>query len=218
MTANPTFFPFARTILSLCDFTGTWPSAYSSAGYDVRIIDIKKGLNVCLLPYTPCHGILAAPPCTDFSLSGAQYWKAKDKDGRTQQSLAVVDACLRIILTSDPSWWALENPPGRLEHYIGPPRFSFDPCDFGGWMLPGEKSHPSFPAQDAYTKRTHLWGRFNIPHKRSVDPIPNDQQQNNISLPKDADGKFLPWTSPETKTIRSITPLGFARAFAAANP
>jgi len=30
------------------------------------------------IPDKSVYGILAAPPCTDFSVSGAQYWKQKD--------------------------------------------------------------------------------------------------------------------------------------------
>jgi hypothetical protein len=85
-------------------------------------------------------------------------------------------------------------------------------------LEPGERSHASFPEQDAYTKKTYLWGRFNPPEKRPVKPISNDDQQNNISMPRDENGKILDWSSEEAKTIRSITPIGFARAFAASNP
>ena len=37
------------------------------------------------LPFDTVYGILAAPPCTDFAGSGAQYWKTKDEDGRTKE-------------------------------------------------------------------------------------------------------------------------------------
>jgi hypothetical protein len=69
------------------------------------------------------------------------------------EALSVVDACLRLVLTCNPAWWALENPVGTLPRWLGPPIFYFDPCDYG----------------DPYTKRTALWGRFNRP---TGDPVP----------------------------------------------
>lgn len=211
-------FVFARKIVSLCDFTGTWASPYLAAGYDVELVDVKHGKDARMVEYGEIHGILAAPPCTHFTVSGAQYWPEKDKDGRTLEAISIVDACVRLAAMTNPAWWVLENPIGRITRWLGPPRFAFDPCDFGGWMEDGERSHASYPERDAYTKKTYLWGNFRIPEMKPVKPIANDQQQNNISSPRDENGKLLPWNSDEAKTIRSITPLGFARAFAAANP
>lgn len=56
----------------------------------------------------PVHGILCAPDCNAFAGSGAQYWPAKDADGRTLEGLALVDACLRAVAIYRPYWWALE--------------------------------------------------------------------------------------------------------------
>ena len=61
------------TILSLCDFTGSWSRPYREAGYHVVQVDLQHGQDVRLLRRLaePVHGILAAPPCTHFSRSGA---------------------------------------------------------------------------------------------------------------------------------------------------
>lgn len=190
------------TILSLCDYTGNWAAPYREAGYSVRLVDAKHGDDVRSLPYIEggVHGILAAPPCTEFSGSGAQYWPEKDADGRTLAALSIVHACLALVAIYRPAWWALENPVGRLNRWIGPPTFTFDPCDFG----------------DAYTKRTHLWGRFVAPlplfigGHQSVEP---ERVCSQGSWLMKLGGK-----SERTKELRSATPMGFARAFFAANP
>jgi hypothetical protein len=187
-----------KSILSLFDYSGNWPSFYKEAGYDVYQIDVKHDLNILDITKDDLldnvYGILAAPPCTDFAGSGAQYWKAKDADGRTEASLALVDKTLEII-----SWypnlkfWALENPVGRLSSLrplLGKPWY-FQPHWYG----------------DAYTKKTGLWGNFNkdLP-KNEVKPDPN-------SWIMKLGGK-----SERTKELRSMTPLGFAKAFFIANP
>lgn len=206
----------SKVILSLCDYTGNWAKPYREAGYTVRCIDLKNGDDVRMIGYMPhandnrVHGILAAPPCTDFSVSGAQYWKAKDENGGTLSALALVDACLRAVAVYRPVWWALENPVGRLKNWLGPHTFAFDPCDFGGYMRPDERSCEISTPQDAYTKKTLLWGQFNIPVKMRVEPVRVCSQGSWIQT--------LGGKSERTKELRSATPIGFARAFFEANP
>lgn len=182
----------SRIIYDLCGGTGSWSKPYAdNEGYAVRIIDTNKGNDVRWLrkPNEAVHGVLAAPPCTHFSLSGAQYWPEKDADGRTLNDIAIMDACIRFIFAVNPDWWALENPTGRMRDFLGPPVYSFNPCDFG----------------DAYTKKTYLWGRFKRPKKSPVEPKKGSMMWR---LPP----------SKERAKLRSITPQGFANAFFEANP
>ena len=184
-----------RVIYSLCDFTGEWCKPYRDAGYDVYQIDLKLGQDARWLeiPKYPVYGVLAAPDCNCFSGSGAQYWPAKDADGRTLAGLELVSACTRFILATKPHFWVLENPIGRLQKWLGPPRMRFHPCDYG----------------DPYTKRTNLWGEFNIPEKNKVEPIRVNSQGSWV--------QSLGGKSEKTKELRSTTPAGFARAFFEAN-
>lgn len=177
------------TILSLFDHSGVWSQPYRDAGYDVLQYDIKHGRDVRLIENLgPVRGILAAPPCTEFSASGARWWAGKP-DALLVDALALVDAVFRLVWVHRPQWWALENPVGRLKRWLGPPRMYFNPCDFG----------------DPYTKKTGLWGEFNPPAKRPVEPVEGSKLHR---LPP----------SPERAELRSVTPPGFARAFFEANP
>jgi hypothetical protein len=164
-------------------------------------IDLKCGDDVRLLEHVgrPVYGILAAPPCTDFAGSGAQYWPTKDSDGRTLGSLAIVDACLRAVAIYQPTFWVLENPVGRLRRYLGPPSYIFHPSDFAGYGYEAER----------YTKKTLLWGRFNPPVKRPLEPLSTGTSTFIMRLGG---------SSERTKELRSVTPLGFAQAFFEANP
>lgn len=177
-----------KIILDLCAGTGAWSQPYTDAGYDVRLITLP-GADVRLYkPPKRVHGILAAPPCTHLSVSGARWWKSKGET-KLLEALAVVDACLRIITVTEPSWWCLENPVGRLTHYLGPPVATFNPCDYG----------------DPYTKRTCLWGDFTMPAKKPVPAVKGSKMH-------------LYPPSEERSRLRSVTPGGFARAFFEANP
>jgi hypothetical protein len=205
-------------ILDLCGGTGAWSEPYKRNGYTVFVIDLKSsyytdgeytvnipGLSVrTLRPPLKVHGILAAPPCTDFTSSGAQYWPIKDMDGRTTASLLIVHSCLDLIDVLKPDWWSLENPIGRLPKLcprLGKYKTTFDPCDYGGYLT---------PPGDAYTKRTCLWGNFNMPAPRRVEP---EKVCSEGSWLMKLGGK-----SDRTKTLRSTTPQGFAQAFYEANP
>lgn len=185
-----------KIILDLCGGTGSWSKPYSEdPNFEVRVIDPKaNGLDVRLFrhPEEEIYGVLAAPPCTDFSVSGAQYWESKGKV-RLLEALSIADACFRIIAVTKPKFWALENPVGRLRHYLGDPQLIFNPCDYG----------------DPYTKKTLLWGSFNQPVKNPVEPIRACTQGSWLQK--------LGGKSERTKTLRSMTPQGFAKAFYEAN-
>lgn len=142
-----------KRILSLYDVSGVWSQPYADAGYVVHRVDLALGVDVRLLkaPNVPIQGILAAPPCTVFANSGNRWERSEEEmlDG-----LSTVDAVLRLVWAAKPKWWVLENPVGKLVHYLGEPTMRFDPCDYG----------------DPYTKKTCLWGRFHVPKKTPVEP------------------------------------------------
>lgn len=187
-----------KVILDLFGGTGAWSKDYRDAGYDVRLVTLPAFDVRTYVPDRKIYGILAAPPCTHYTNSGAQYWRAKDQDGRTLDSLRDITACLMIIAIAKPVFWVIENPVGRLRQWLGEPRMYFNPCDYG----------------DPYTKKTCLWGVFNEPKKNPVEP--------EFVIAKNGD-RYSPvhWgtggRSEKTKRIRSITPQGFARAFFEAN-
>lgn len=176
-----------KLILDLCGGTGAWSAPYKEEEYDVWVVDAEQDVRL-FRPPDSVHGILAAPPCTHLSGSGARWWKDKGNDALLE-ALSIVDACLRIVLMTQPKWWCLENPVGRLTHYLGKPKMYFHPWEYG----------------DPYTKKTCLWGNFNEPVKSPVEPTEG--------------GKIhrMP-PSPDRGKLRSITPPRFAQAFFEANP
>lgn len=191
-----------KTILSLCDYSGAWSKPYEEAGYNVVRVDKKRGQDVRLLEFqdSGIYGILAAPPCTALAVSGARWWAEKG-EAALLEALAIADACARAALIYKPKFWVLENPVGRLKRYYGPPRFSFNPCEFAGLA--------DNPSDEAYTKRTLLWGDFIIPSPLLVG---------NVAVEPSLGSKMhLMPPSPERQTLRSLTPTGFARAFFLAN-
>jgi len=221
-------------VLSLCSGSGSWEKPYVDSGeynvipitfpqYDVRLfpsmpsqesrgngewIDIEKYKGKVV-------GILSAPDCTYFSISGNAH---KRSDQNIIDGIGVVDACFRIAYALKPKWFALENPIGKLKKFLGEPTFKFNPYEFG----------------DMYSKKTYLWGWFNNPKtipynkedinmfegspllegKEITEPMSGLYYKNKI-----AKGEFTApsGTDLTRKYYRSITPQGFANAFFEAN-
>jgi hypothetical protein len=111
------------------------------------------------------------------------------------EALSIVDACLRIVTVTQPVWWALENPIGRLSRWLGDPIYACDPCDYG----------------DPWTKRIWLWGRFEAPRHSPVAPVyPAHRPKRSRDRTSMLSGK--------QRTERSRTSSAFARAFFEVNP
>lgn len=176
-----------KIILDLCGGTGSWSKPYKEHGYDVRIITLPEHDVRLYVPPKNVYGILAAPVCTYFAVSGNR-WKRTEE--QYKEGLSIVDACLRIIFVAKPRFWALENPVGTLHRWIGKPTTYFQPCDYG----------------DPYTKKTCLWGQFVMPKKQPVAPTEGSKLW-----------RAYGGGSARTKAMRSITPKGFAEAFYRAN-
>ena len=94
-------------------------------------------------------------------------------------------------------FWALENPSsGMIVRFLGRPYFEFHPWEFG----------------DKISKRTGLWGYFNIPHK-IPKPLTQEEKdyQHKSHIHKFPLAKEYPGVSRRDR--RAITPQGFAKAF-----
>ena len=69
----------SKIILDLCGGTGSWSAPYKEAGYDVRNITLPEyDVLTYKLPEEQIYAILAAPPCTMFSLARTRAKKPRD--------------------------------------------------------------------------------------------------------------------------------------------
>jgi len=224
-----------KIILDLCGGTGSWSKPYKDAGYQVINLtlpqyDVTKAdlhnkelllfaaadpLENLHVPIKDIHGILAAPPCTEFSLAKGNRPRDFEK------GMSVVRACLQIIwhvrTHGKLKFWALENPVGFLRQFIGQPALTFEPWHYGA----------------GHSKRTDLWGYFEKPVRLYTEPPLwltgssikykyKSRHYRNASdpvCPKEYESQLagLPWKQRRA-AIRAITPPHFAAAFYKANP
>lgn len=194
-----------KIILDLCGGTGAWSRPYKEAGYDVRLVTLPDNDVRTYAPPEDVYGILAAPPCTEFSIAKCNP-KSPLRD--LEFGVSIMEACLKIIWKCNRvqtngqkktslKFWALENPYGLMRFFLGKPALEFSPYEYG----------------DPYKKRTHLWGHFKVPKKSPVTPNP---KKFDILTTKEIHPEMY---GVLTRTERrSITPQGFAKAFFEANP
>ncbi len=201
-----------KIILDLCGGTGAWSKPYKDAGYDIRVITLPDNDIRSYNPPDNVYGILAAPPCTEFSLA-----KSNSKYPRKMaEGMGIVYHCLRIIWeaqyklptplakTTTLKFWALENPFGLLRRFLGHPVMIFNPYDFG----------------DGYQKKTCLWGYFNLPKKNPVEFVKDYIHTIGVNGKplKKFDMLLTKYYGKLTRQERrEITPAGFAKAFFEAN-
>jgi hypothetical protein len=236
-----------KLILDLCGGTGAWSRPYKQAvsratgenlyrvglitlpDYDVtktfvdynkRRLVFRKETYPCryvTVPFSRVYGILAAPPCTEFSFANKGRFNGLVRPN-WQEGLATVEACERIIracMTEGTlKFWALENPVGHLRKFLGRPQLTFEHWwyDENAWV----------------SKKTDLWGYFNNPKRlvfekpEHVRVVPGNRDESHWF--KNNQRWYTPVCPPEyahlnldRAAIRAITPKGFAEAFFAAN-
>lgn len=214
-----------KIILDLCGGTGSWSKPYKDAGYqvinltlpqyDIREVEFTPDGSLILFPAkdpmenlnvktSEIYGILATPPCTEFSKAKGNL--PRDFTG----AMKIVKACLNIIwfarAKGNLKFWALENPEGFLRQFLGKPPFDFYQWEYGG----------------NYSKHTDLWGYFNKP-KPIIKAKPD-----HITAGMGHKSHSAAWANPKAPeeykhlklnrvAIRAITPFGFAEAFYKAN-
>ncbi len=184
---------------------GTDTVEYEKAGYDVRLIGSSIGVQNYHPPINT-YGIIANPPCTQFSFA-----KSTGKPRDMQEGMKLVAECLRIIWeaqyklktdyakTTSLKFWMLENPKGLLQRFLGLPVFEYRPWEFGS----------------GYKKATHLWGNFKVP-KKIYTNCEDVMTQEEIALCK-TNSRKLPVYKNKTDNRRSICCPKFAEAFFKAN-
>ncbi len=136
-----------KIILDLCGGTGSWSKPYKKAGYDVRLITLPDYDVRTYEPPEKVYGILAAPPCTEFSIAKNGARRKRDFSIGMETVQRVMEIIWRCRLNGTLKFWALENPTGYLRQFLGKPCFTFQQWQFG----------------ENIVKRTDIWGYFNNP-------------------------------------------------------
>ena len=138
-----------KKLLVACEYSGVVREAFAKKGWDAWSCDLlptdqpsdKHIQGDCLeaIANEKWDMIIAHPPCTHLSLSGAKYWAEKRADGRQQAAIKFVED----IWDADCPRICIENPVGALTKHskLGKASVYIQPYEFG----------------HAEQKRTGLW-------------------------------------------------------------
>lgn len=219
-------------VISFFDYTGNAVRPWAEAGYKCLILDIQHSgistmyeagngsITAMHMDLSPDNqeavlGLLdrvgenvkmmyAFPPCTHLAASGARWWTGKGAKVRDDAIAMVVN--IEYIMERTALFpncrceWLIENPIGRLSTLWRKPDYIFHPYQYAGYLL-GEEWK-----RDAYTKATCLWTShgFKMPAKKETEVVKKNYIHN---LPPSAN----------RANLRSITPMGWAKAVMEAN-
>ena len=186
-------------VLVACEYSGIVREAFASKGHDAWSCDLlptdqpsNKHIQGDVLEIINDNWdlIIAHPPCTHLSVSGAARWAEKVADGRQQAAIKFVED----IWNANCPFLAIENPVGALStrSKLGKASQYIQPYEFG----------------HAEQKKTGLWLK-GLPKLIPTDVIdvsnlPDNQRQRLHYLPPSKDR----WK------IRSTTFQGIANAMA----
>lgn len=129
-------------VLVACEYSGAVRDAFLSLGHDALSCDLLTSESNVSDPSGLLHYVgdvrdllvlgdwdlmIAFPPCTDLSVSGARWWPAKRADGR---QLAAVEFA-RLLMDAPVPRVAVENPIGFLSTAIRKPDQIIQPWQYG---------------------------------------------------------------------------------------
>ncbi|RPJ39962.1 MAG: DNA cytosine methyltransferase [Planctomycetaceae bacterium] len=185
-------------VLIACEFSGIVRDEFRALGHDAMSCDLDdteqlgphwRGDVRAVLGWG-WDLMIAHPPCTHLSASGARYWAAKQADGRQQAAIAFV-----LELANAPiDLICIENPVGILS---------------SAWRRPDQIIQPWQFGEDA-SKATCLWLK-NLPLLRPTNII----QKARYASQTPSGQNRLGSSDPERAKNRSRTYRGIAAAMAA---
>ena len=196
-----------KIILHLCADIGSDTKPYKDAGYHVMCLGKRYGVenfNVKEMGFAGnIYGIIANPVCTEFSEKGMFL---------VNHCLKIIDECGKDTL----SFQVIENPAtGKLKDFLGKPNYIYEPWWYG----------------DPWTKKTALWGKFNIPERKyyrweDVPKNPNlyvhpRRGKPSMAFLHKSEKKhifgFKDFVVEDDMSFRSLCPQSFAMAFFGVN-
>lgn len=160
--------------------------------------------------FTTCDGVLhnisdkwdliiAHPPCTRLCNSGQRWLYYGDEKYRNKKIKDQEDAIkfFMCFVNADCDRIAIENPCGIMSTLYRKPDCIYNPYDFIG---------------ETDCKKTCLWLK-GLPKLKSsrLTPLPKEYRTQSI-WKGNFNGKSYSWSSSECSRLRSVTPVGVAKA------
>lgn len=180
-------------VLVACEFSGTVRDAFARLGHDAMSCDLlptdKPGNHyqgdVFDIINDGWDLMIAHPPCTHLSVSGARHFEEKRKDGRQQAALKFVDKLLNVEIPMI----ALENPISIISSKIR------KPCQI---IQPWQHGHGETKATCLWLKNLPLLQPTNIVEGRAdrihkMPPSPDRWKERSKTYQGIADAMAAQW-------------------------
>lgn len=152
-------------VLVACEFSGIVRRAFRRRGHDAWSCDLLPAedggehytQDVLMILDQDWDLIIAHPPCTHLSSSGARYFKEKQADGRQQQAIEFFER----FTTAPAPRIAIENPVGIMSTKYRKPDQIIQPWQFGHaetkatclWLFGLKKLEPTKIVEPDYMRK-----------------------------------------------------------------
>ena len=181
-------------VLVACEFSGIVREAFRRRGHDAWSCDLLPaedgskfhfGYDVLgVLDYQSWDMMIAFPPCTHLCVSGARWWKSKEREQEIAASFFLKLACNQWVPKI-----AIENPVGLMSTRFRKPDQIIQPWQFGHgetkatclWL----KNLPKLVPKNIVEGRT--------PRVHHASPGPDRWKERSRTLPGIADAMAEQW-------------------------
>lgn len=178
-------------VLVACEFSGVVRSAFSALGHDAWSCDLLTSERYGFHHQGDVRAILgdgwdlmiAHPPCTYLTKSGARWWKGRE----AQQAEAL--EFVRALLSAPIPRIALENPPGKIGTSIRKADQTIHPWQFGH----GETKATSLWLKGLPPLQPTLLVEGRTPRVHYLRPSPFRSMHRSRTLPGIAEAMATQW-------------------------
>lgn len=188
-------------VLIACEFSGVVRDAFAALGHNAWSCDLLPSETpgqhyqkdvLAVIWQEPWDLMIAHPPCTHLSVSGARHFKEKQLDGRQQAALDFFRACLYAPIPKI----AVENPISIISSHVRKPEQIIQPWMFGHgetkatclWL---KNLGPLAPTEFVRGREARVW---------KLPPSATRGQERSRTLPGIADAMAKQWGRLVCKT------------------
>ncbi|MCP4741380.1 MAG: DNA cytosine methyltransferase [Actinomycetales bacterium] len=193
-------------ILVACEYSGRVRDAFAAKGHWAVSCDLLpterpgphvQGDVLALLDEHEWDLLIAFPPCTHLSGSGARWWPQKRADGRQQAAVEFV----RRLHDAPIDRIAIENPVGILSTAIRKPNQIIQPWQFGHdaskrtclWLKGLPQLEPTKLVEGRLVNGRKRWGNQTDSGQNKLGPSPDRAKVRSLTYQGIADAMAEQW-------------------------
>ena len=201
--------PDLLRVLVACEFSGVVRDAFAKCGHDAWSVDLRPSESAgrhflgdalaAIREQGPWDLLIAHPPCTHLSVSGARWFPAKRADGRQQAAIEFFMALARADIPAI----AIENPVCIMSSLWRKPDQIVQPWQFGEdaskatclWLKNLPALTPTHYVAGRLVNRKLRWANQTDSGQNRLGPSPTRERERSRTYPGIAAAMAAQWSN-----------------------